>query len=80
MMMGVRSSHLAGPTTPRHYKDMKREKLSLASREVVETLMKCNDNMPTKGLVRVYLSMHPIVDLEGIFLCFNCYVVFQETN
>ena len=24
--------------------------------------------------------MDPIVDLEGIFLCFNRYVVFEETN
>jgi len=40
---------------------MKREKLSVVDREVVETLMKFNDKMPTKGLVRVYLSMHPIV-------------------
>ena len=46
---------------PRRYKDMKREKLSVVDREVVETLMKFNDKMPTKGLVRVYLSMHPIV-------------------
>jgi len=38
--------------------------------------MKFNDKMPIKGLVRVYLSMHPIVDLEGMFLYFNCYVVF----
>jgi len=53
------------------------EKLSLADREMVETLMKFNDKMSTKGFVRVYYSMHPIVDLEGIFLCFNCYVVFK---
>ncbi|QCD78684.1 hypothetical protein DEO72_LG1g2320 [Vigna unguiculata] len=45
--------------------DMKREKLALADREVVETLMKFNDKMPTKGLVRVYYSIHPIVDIEG---------------
>ena len=24
--------------------------------------------LPTKGLVRVYLSTHPLVDLEGILL------------
>jgi len=59
------------------YKDMKKEKLSLADTEVVETLMKFNDKMPTKGLVRVYYSIHPIVDVGGIFLCFNCYVVFE---
>ncbi|QCD79042.1 hypothetical protein DEO72_LG1g2679 [Vigna unguiculata] len=47
------------------YKDMKREELLVADRKVVETLMKFNDKMSTKGLVRVYLSMHPIVDLEG---------------
>jgi len=56
---------------------MKREKLSLANREVVETLMQFNDKMPTKRLVRVYYSIHPIVDIEGIILCFKCYVVFE---
>ena len=33
---------------PRRYKDMKREELSIFDREVVETLMKFNDKMPTK--------------------------------
>ena len=61
---------------PQRYKDLKREKLLVVDREMVETLMKFNDKMLTKGLVRVYLSMHPIVNLEGIFLCFNCYVIF----
>jgi len=56
---------------------MKREKLSLTDRKVVETLMKFNDKMPTKGLVRVYYSKHPIVDIEGIFWCFKCCVVFE---
>ena len=65
---------------PWHYKDMKRVELLVVDREVVETLMKFNDKMNTKDLVRVYLSMHPIIDLEGIFLCFNRYVVFEETN
>ena len=51
--------------------DMKREELSLADKEVVDTLMKFNDKMPTKGLVRVYNLIHPIVDIEGIFLCFK---------
>ena len=39
------------------------EKLSLADKGVVETLMKFNDKMPTKGLVMVYYSIHPIVDI-----------------
>jgi len=39
--------------------------------------MKFNDKMTTKGLVRVYYSVHPILDLEGIFWCFNCYVMFE---
>jgi len=65
---------------PWRYKDMKREKLSRADREVVETLIKFNDKMSTKGLVRVYNSIHPIVDIKGIFLCFKWYVVFELTN
>ena len=55
---------------PWWYKDMKKERLSLADREVVETLMKFNDRLPTKDLVRVYNSIHPIVDIEGVFLNF----------
>jgi len=42
--------------------------------------MMFNNKMPTKGLVRVYNSIHPIVNIEGIFLCFKCYVVFELTN
>ena len=52
----------------------------MADRKVLETLMKFNDKMPTKGLVRVYNSIHPIVDIEGIFLCFTWYIVFELTN
>ncbi|QCE13832.1 hypothetical protein DEO72_LG11g830 [Vigna unguiculata] len=50
---------------PWRYKDMKREKLSVVDMEVVDTLMKFNDKMPTKGLARVYNSVHPIVDIKG---------------
>ena len=53
---------------PWRYKDMKSEKLWMADREVVDTPMNFNDNMPTKGLVRVYNLIHPIVGVEGIFL------------
>jgi len=42
--------------------------------------MKFNNKMPTKGLVRVYNSIHPIVDIKGIFLYFMWYVVFELTN
>jgi len=34
---------------------------------VVDTLMQFSDKMPTKGLVRAYNSVHPIIDIEGIF-------------
>jgi len=53
------------------------ERLSLADKEVVETLRKFNDRLPIKDLVRVYNSIHPIVDIEGIF---KCYVVFELTD
>jgi len=49
---------------------MTREKLSVADREVVDVVMQFNDKMPTKGLVRVYNSVHPIIDIKGIFLYF----------
>ena len=35
---------------------------------VVDTLMQFSDKMPTKGLVRVYNLVYPIIDIEGIFL------------
>ncbi|QCE03846.1 hypothetical protein DEO72_LG8g1875 [Vigna unguiculata] len=48
------------------YKDMKIERLSVEDKEVVETLMKFNDRLPSKGLIRVYNLVHPIVDIEVI--------------
>ncbi|QCE03490.1 hypothetical protein DEO72_LG8g1515 [Vigna unguiculata] len=50
---------------PWRYKDMKLEKLSVADKEVVEVLMKFTDRLPTKGLVRIYNLVHPIIDIEG---------------
>jgi len=49
---------------------MAREKLSVADREVVDAVMLFRDKMLTKALVRVYNSVHPIIDIEGIFLYF----------
>jgi len=54
--------------TPSRYKDMGTNELSAGDKEVVETLMKFTDKLPTKGLVRVYNSVHPIIDIEGICL------------
>jgi len=53
---------------PWRYKDMKPDEFSAADKEVVEVLIKFTDRLPTKGLVRVYNSVHPIIDIEGIFL------------
>ena len=53
---------------PSQYKDMSTDELSATDREVVEVLMKFTDKLPTKGLVRVYNSVHPIIDIEGICL------------
>ncbi|QCE04188.1 hypothetical protein DEO72_LG8g2221 [Vigna unguiculata] len=50
---------------PWRYKDMNTNELSAADREVVEVLMKFTDRLPTKGLIRVYNSVHPIIDIEG---------------
>jgi len=45
------------------------DELSVADKEVVvEVLMKFSDKLPTKGLVRVYNSVHPIIDIECICL------------
>jgi len=55
---------------PWRYKVMAREELSVADKEVVDAVMLFSDKMPTKGLIRVYNSVHPIIDIEGIFLNF----------
>ena len=47
---------------------MKPDELSATDKEVVEVLMKFTDRLPTKGLVRVYNSVHLIIDIKGIFL------------
>jgi len=44
------------------------DELSAVDKEVVEVLTKFTDKFPTKGLVRVYNSMHLIIDIEGIYL------------
>ena len=44
------------------------EELSASDREVVGMLLKFVDKLSTKGLVRVYNSVHPIIDIEGICL------------
>jgi len=53
---------------PWRYKVISKEDLSVVEKDVVDTLMQFSDKMPTKGLVRVYNSVHPIIDIEGIFL------------
>jgi len=55
---------------PWSYKGMAREELSVADKEVVDVVMLFSDKMSTKGLVRVYNLVHPIIDIGGIFLCF----------
>ena len=44
------------------------DELSAGDEEVVEILMKFVDKLPTKGLVRVYNLVHPIIDIKGICL------------
>ncbi|QCD87085.1 hypothetical protein DEO72_LG3g1616 [Vigna unguiculata] len=50
---------------PSRYKDMGMDELLAGDKEVVEILLKFVDKLPTKGLVRVYNSVHPIIDIEG---------------
>jgi len=40
----------------------------MSRREVRVDNLKFVDKLPTKGLVRVYNSVHPIIDIEGICL------------
>ncbi|QCE11276.1 hypothetical protein DEO72_LG10g2509 [Vigna unguiculata] len=56
---------LSWTNNPSWYKDMGMDELSVGDKEVVETLLKFVDKLPTKGLVRVYNSVHPIIDIEG---------------
>ena len=53
---------------PSRYKDMGMDQLSTGDKEVMEILLKFVDKLPTKGLVRVYILVHPIIDIEGICL------------
>jgi len=48
------------------------DELSVGDKEVVETLLKFVDKLPTKGLVRVYNSVHPIIDIEGLVVMYHC--------
>ena len=59
--------------SPSRYKDMGIDELSMVDKEVVEVLMKFSDKFPTKGLVRVYNSVHLIIDIEGICLLLKLY-------
>jgi len=52
---------------------MNTNELSTADKEVVEVLMKFIDKLPTKGLVRVYNLVHPIIDIKGICLEFQIF-------
>ncbi|QCD86085.1 hypothetical protein DEO72_LG3g606 [Vigna unguiculata] len=51
--------------SPSRYKDMGMDELSAGDKEVVEILLKFVDKLSTKGLIRVYNSVHPIIDIEG---------------
>jgi len=55
-------------SNPSRYKDIGMEELSAGDKEVVGMLLKFVDKLPTKGLVRVYNLVHPIIDIEGICL------------
>ena len=44
------------------------DELSAGDKKVVEILLKFIDKLSTKGLVRVYNSVHPIIDIKGICL------------
>ena len=55
-------------SNPSRYKDMGIEELSASDKEVVGMLLKFVDKLPTKGLVRVYNSVHTITVIEGICL------------
>ena len=52
------------------YKGTKKEELSMEDRQIMKVLEKFSNKLPTKGLVRVYLSVNPLVDLQGIFTMF----------
>jgi len=59
--------------SPSRYKDMGTDELLAVDKEVVKVLKKFTDKLPTKGLVRVYNSVHPIIDIEGIYLLLKLY-------
>ena len=59
--------------SPSRYKDMGFDELLAMDKEVVEVLMKFSNKLPTKGLVRIYNSVHPIIDIKGIYLLLKLY-------
>jgi len=65
---------------PWRYKDMKKEELWASDRGVVEILERFSNKLPTKGLVRVYLSVHSLVDLEDIIFYFYRYALCERDN
>jgi len=65
---------------PWRYKDMKKEELSTSDRGVGKILEKFSNKLPTKGLVRVYLSVHPLIDLEGIIFYSYRYALCERDN
>ncbi|QCE03233.1 hypothetical protein DEO72_LG8g1257 [Vigna unguiculata] len=55
----------SGTNNPSRYKDMGAEELSAGDKEVKGMLLRFVDKLPTTGLVRVYNSVHPIIEIEG---------------
>ncbi|QCE10784.1 hypothetical protein DEO72_LG10g2016 [Vigna unguiculata] len=62
---GSTKFHFSWTSNPSRYTDMGMEEVSASDKEVVGLLLKFVDELPTKGLVRVYNSVHPIIDIEG---------------
>lgn len=51
---------------PWRYKAIQNEELWVEDRRIVGVVEKFCNKLPTNVLVRIYLSVHPLVDLESI--------------
>ncbi|QCD82585.1 hypothetical protein DEO72_LG2g2925 [Vigna unguiculata] len=56
---------LSWTSNPSRDKDMGMEEWSASDKEEERMLLKFVEKLPTKGLVRGYNSVHPIIDIEG---------------
>jgi len=62
---------------PWRYEDMTKDMLSKEDRRIVGILEKFPCKLPTKSIVRVYLSTQPVIELQGNFKVICFFILFS---